>query len=111
DAGQSKSRMIVIVNDNEMSISKNVGGISNHLSNLRTGNLYNRFRRKVKKLVENAPILKNMAHKLHSSFKYSMVPNTIFESLGFRYIGPIDGHNLTSLSRFSKGLKPLKEIL
>ena len=95
DAGQSKNRMIVIVNDNEMSISKNVGGISNHLSNLRTGTTYNRIRTKIKKLVENAPVLKKVAHKLHDSFKYSMVPNTIFEALGFRYIGPIDGHNLS----------------
>ncbi len=108
DAGHSASRMIVIVNDNEMSISKNVGGISNHLSNLRTGNLYNRFRRKVKKLVENAPILKNMAHKLHSSFKYSMVPNTIFEALGFRYIGPIDGHNLNQLIKIFERVKTLE---
>ena len=60
DAGQSKNRMIVIVNDNEMSISKNVGGISNHLSNLRTGSTYNRIRTKLKKSVENAPILKNV---------------------------------------------------
>ena len=107
DAGQSNNRMIVIVNDNEMSISKNVGGISNHLSNLRTGNLYNRFRRKVKKSLENAPILKNMAHKLHNSFKYSMVPNTIFEALGFRYIGPIDGHNLSQLIKIFERVKTL----
>ena len=107
DAGQSNNRMIVIVNDNEMSISKNVGGISNHLSNLRTGNLYNRFRRKVKKSLENAPILENMAHKLHNSFKYSMVPNTIFEALGFRYIGPIDGHNLSQLIKIFERVKSL----
>ncbi len=94
-AGVSKTPMIVILNDNGMSISGNVGGVSKHLNKLRTSEAYNNF----KKSVKNAgnQYLQQSLGKIRDSLKYALVPGVIFEELGFKYYGPIDGNDLSEL--------------
>ncbi|MBO5666367.1 MAG: 1-deoxy-D-xylulose-5-phosphate synthase, partial [Firmicutes bacterium] len=100
-AGHSKSPMIVILNDNEMSIGKNVGGMSNHLKNLRTSTKYLDFKKKMKTTLKNIPKigedLYTSVEHLRDSLKYAIVDGAIFEEMGFKYFGPIDGHNLHDL--------------
>lgn len=101
DAGNSKTNMIVILNDNEMSISPNVGSISAYLSRIRTDPNYINFRDDVETLVKKIPTIGNTlfknTHKLKEGLKYLFVQGMLFEELGFKYIGPIDGHNIVKL--------------
>jgi 1-deoxy-D-xylulose-5-phosphate synthase len=101
NAGAHKKNLIVILNDNEMSISPNVGAISLHLNKIITGQVYNTLRKDVEHLVQQIPGLGKrmvkMAGRLEDAFKSLIVPGRIFEDLGFRYVGPIDGHNLDAL--------------
>ncbi len=101
NAGSSKSKMIVVLNDNEMSISKNIGGISQHLSKLRASQTYLDFKKQLKKTLKGIPGvgegLYNGFEHLRDSLKYAIVPGAIFEQLGFKYFGPIDGHNIHDL--------------
>jgi len=100
-AGHSESPMIVILNDNEMSIGKNVGGMSDHLKNLRTSTKYLDFKKKMKTTLKNIPKigeeLYTSVEHLRDSLKYAIVDGAIFEEMGFKYFGPIDGHNLHDL--------------
>ena len=105
-AGISKTPMIVVLNDNAMSISGNVGGIARHLTKLRTSNAYNRFKDKIKKS-GNTKFERRLA-KVRDSIKYALLPGVIFEELGFKYYGPIDGHNIKALCEaleFSRDLE------
>ncbi|MBR2001004.1 MAG: 1-deoxy-D-xylulose-5-phosphate synthase [Firmicutes bacterium] len=99
--GHSESPMIVILNDNEMSIGKNVGGMSDHLKNLRTSTKYLDFKKKMKTTLKNIPKigeeLYTSVEHLRDSLKYAIVDGAIFEEMGFKYFGPIDGHNLHDL--------------
>ena len=100
-AGHTGSPMIVILNDNEMSIGKNVGGMSDHLKRLRTSTAYLDFKKKMKSTLKQIPkvgdsLYTSMEH-LRDSLKYAMVDGAIFEEMGFKYFGPIDGHNLHDL--------------
>jgi 1-deoxy-D-xylulose-5-phosphate synthase len=101
DAGRSPNNLIVILNDNEMSISKNVGGLSRHLSKIRTQPIYFKLREDVDDILNKTPFLGKFASKAlaraKGTIKYLVTPGIIFEELGFRYIGPIDGHNLAEL--------------
>lgn len=102
DAGCSKTNLIVILNDNEMSISKNVGGISNFLTKLRLRKSYKKSNAYVKKLVKKLPgdLGDNIIHlvrKLKNGVKQLIIPNMLFEELGFCYLGPVDGHNIEKL--------------
>jgi len=101
NAGSSQSKMIVVLNDNEMSISKNIGGISQHLSKLRASQTYLDFKKQLKKTLKGIPGvgegLYNGFEHLRDSLKYAIVPGAIFEQLGFKYFGPIDGHNIHDL--------------
>jgi len=101
NAGAHEKNLIVILNDNEMSISPNVGAISLHLNKIITGQVYNTLRKDVERLVQQIPGLgKRMvkiASRLEDAFKSLIVPGRIFEDLGFRYVGPLDGHNLDAL--------------
>lgn len=96
-AGHLKKDLIVILNDNEMSISKNVGALSAYLSRILTGDLYRKLKRDTKQLLENIPRfggqLSMFAAKFEETFKGLLLPGVIFEELGFEYIGPIDGHD------------------
>lgn len=98
NAGASKSKMIVVLNDNEMSIAKNIGGISQHLSKLRSSQTYLDFKKQLKKTLKGIPgvgegIYSGIEH-IRDSVKYAIVPGAIFEQLGFKYFGPVDGHNI-----------------
>ena len=101
NAGSSQSKMIVILNDNEMSIDKNIGGISQHLSKLRASQAYLDFKKQLKKTLRGIPgvgegLYSGIEH-LRDSVKYAIVPGAIFEQLGFKYYGPVDGHNIHDL--------------
>ncbi len=101
DAGQAELPLIVILNDNRMSISGNVGGLSKHLSGLRTSRGYKRFKRRVsgnlKKVPKVGKGLSNAVERLKNRIKYFILPNVLFEELGFTYIGPFDGHDIRLL--------------
>jgi 1-deoxy-D-xylulose-5-phosphate synthase len=100
-AGQLKKDMIVILNDNEMSISPNVGALSSYLNRILTGDTFKRLRRDVKSVLESIPGLggpmSRFAFKLEEALKGLILPGLLFEELGFMYVGPIDGHNLNTL--------------
>ena len=94
-AGASKTPMIVVLNDNKMSIGGNVGGLSKHLHKLRTSNAYIKFKASIKS--SGSDSLQKKLEKIRNAFKYTLVPGAIFEELGFKYYGPIDGHNISDL--------------
>jgi 1-deoxy-D-xylulose-5-phosphate synthase len=104
NAGHTYRDIMVVLNDNEMSISPNVGAMHRYLTRLSTSPFYNRLRREVKGVLQKSPAgLEEMVVKLEESVKNLLVPGTLFEELGFRYFGPIDGHDLGALvSTFSK---------
>lgn len=100
NAGMLHKKMIVVLNDNEMSISKNVGAMSDYLYHLRTGETYNKLKNDVegwlKSMEFGSDVLKAI-RRLKGSVKYLIVPQSIFEELGFTYLGPVDGHDLPGL--------------
>lgn len=112
DAGFSKTNLIVILNDNEMSIAKNVGGISNFLTRVRTRKLYNKSNRYVKNAVSHIPKLGNVIIKCVRKVKYGIkqliIPNMFFEDLGFKYLGPVDGNNIEDMEEILKKAKDLE---
>ena len=101
DAGSSKSNIIVVLNDNEMSISKNIGGISRLLTHLRTRKFYQKSNLSIKNLIQKVPILGShivkFIQKLKRGIKQLIIPEMYFEDIGFRYLGPVDGHNIEQL--------------
>lgn len=113
NAGALKKDIVVILNDNEMSISKNVGAISNYLNKIMSGDFYQSLRKDVEKLLNSIPLFGNQvarfASKFEESFKNLMVPGIIFEELGFTYIGPIDGHNINYLLDSFENIKKIKK--
>lgn len=103
--------LLVILNDNKMSIAKPIGGLSHYLNRIITNPTYNRIRRDLKRLVEHLPHgsqLVRVGHKMEESIKGLLVPGLVFEELGFRYVGPIDGHNLPELIRTLKNAKRMR---
>ena len=109
DVGSSNTNMIVILNDNEMSISKNVGGISMMLSKLRTKSTYVRANMKGKKTIRKIPFIGEKIVKLvqrgKRGIKQLVIPKMYFEDIGFRYLGPVDGHNIEALEDILKNCK------
>lgn len=101
DAGNSASNVIVILNDNEMSISKNVGGISRFLTKLRTRKWYTRANIKAKKVINKIPYIGTkfvkLVQRIKRSIKQVIIPKMYFEDIGFKYLGPVDGHNIERL--------------
>lgn len=98
NAGHTDRDLIVILNDNEMSISRNVGAIHKYLTRAITNPLYNRLRDEVKHLLHRSPeVMESFVMKLEESAKAFLTPGTLFEQLGFRYVGPVDGHDLATL--------------
>ncbi len=133
DVGSSNTNMIVILNDNEMSISKNVGGISMMLSKLRTKSTYVKANQKGKKTIKKIPFIGEKIIKLvqrgKRGIKQLVIPKMYFEDIGFRYLGPVDGHNIEDLedilnickhqegpilvhviTKKGKGYKPAEEV-
>ncbi len=98
NAGHSERDIVVVLNDNEMSIAPNVGAMHKYLTSIQRNSLYNRIRSKVGELLDNAPApLAAIARKWEESVKAFLTPGVLFEELGFRYFGPIDGHDLNAL--------------
>jgi 1-deoxy-D-xylulose-5-phosphate synthase len=105
NAGHSDRDLIVVLNDNQMSISPNVGALHTYLTSVRTSPLYNRVRDEVKRLIHAAPdrlgsigeLVEHIAVRADDAMKGMVVPGMIFEELGFRYVGPVDGHDVDRL--------------
>ncbi len=114
-AGQLKKDIIVILNDNEMSISKNVGALSSYLNRILTGEVYQRVKRETKSFLEHIPKLgvpvSKMAQRAEGTLKGLFLPGMLFEELGFNYIGPIDGHNIELLIETFQRIKAVNEPL
>lgn len=112
DAGWSQTTMTVILNDNEMSISKNIGGISMLLSKLRTKRSYNKSSDAVKKVILKMPGIGKptvkIVKRVKRSIKQLIIPKMFFEDIGFRYLGPVDGHDIEELERMLKISKQLE---
>lgn len=101
DAGYSRSKITVILNDNEMSISKNVGGLNMFLSKLRTKKLYTKSNVSAKKIILKIPVVGRpfvrLVQRAKRSIKQLIIPKMFFEDIGFTYLGPVDGHNIQEL--------------
>ncbi|MFV9924874.1 MAG: 1-deoxy-D-xylulose-5-phosphate synthase [Francisella endosymbiont of Hyalomma scupense] len=107
-AGGIKEDILVILNDNEMSISDNVGGLSAHFSKIISGGFYNSIREKGKEVLKNIPPIFEFVKKIETQTKGMFVPANFFEDLGFYYVGPIDGHDVTELVKTLRILKDHK---
>ncbi len=110
NAGDMHKRMIVVLNDNEMSIAKNVGAMSEYLYQLRTGETYNKLKNDIEgwlKGIEYGPDVLKVIRRLKGSVKYLMVPTSVFEELGFTYLGPVDGHDLPGLEEVLRAAKSI----
>lgn len=107
-AGALGTDLLVILNDNNMSISPNVGALSNHFAQVLSGKIYSTVREGGKKVLANLPSVKELAHRLEEHAKGLIVPGTLFEELGFNYIGPVDGHDLPALMNTLRNVKKLK---
>jgi 1-deoxy-D-xylulose-5-phosphate synthase len=112
-AGHLGKDLIVILNDNEMSISPNVGAMSNYLNKVLTGTFYKKFKKETKALLEGIPKIggrvTKIAEKAEGSLKGFFLPGGLFEDLGFNYIGPIDGHDIERLIETLASLKEVNE--
>jgi len=107
-AGDLDNDLLVVLNDNDMSISPNVGGLSNHLARMLSGRMYSTVREGSKKVLGVMPSVWELARRAEEHMKGMVVPGTLFEELGFNYIGPIDGHDLDTLIKTLENLKHLK---
>ncbi len=108
NAGDSKNNILVILNDNDMSISKNVGALNNYLAKLMSGNLYGSIKRSSKAVLSAIPPMLEFAKRAEEHVKGMVIPGTLFEEFGFNYIGPIDGHDLNALVDTLNNLKALQ---
>ena len=108
NAGDSKNNILVILNDNDMSISKNVGALNNYLAKLMSGNLYGSIKRSSKAVLSAIPPMLEFAKRAEEHVKGMVIPGTLFEEFGFNYIGPIDGHDINALVDTLSNLRKLK---
>ena len=107
-AGHIKPDMLVIVNDNDMSISENTGALNQHLAQLLSSKAYTSFRESGKKVLSNIPPLKELFKKTEEHLKGLVTPAVLFEELGFNYIGPVDGHDVETLVATLQNVRQLK---
>ena len=111
NAGRLHTNFIIILNDNEMSISKNVGGMSTYLGNLRTNTAYQDFKISVTKALKKIPVYgeKLIQHikKTKSGIKQLLIPGMLFEEMGITYLGPVDGHNIAQMTKILKEAKKI----
>lgn len=107
-AGHTGANLLVILNDNDMSISENVGALNNYLAKLLSGRMYSNFRRSSKKIFSHLPGMEEIARRAEEHLKGMVTPGTLFEELGFNYIGPVDGHDLPALIQTMKNMRSLK---
>ena len=104
-AGHIKPNMLIILNDNDMSISENVGGLNNYFSRIWASKVYKGIRKSGKSFLENLPQAHHIARKVETQMKAMVAPGSIFEELGLNYIGPIDGHDIGELTKVIGNLK------
>lgn len=107
-AGDVHSDILVVLNDNEMSISENVGALNNHLAQLLSGRLYSTLREGSKKMFSGISPVRELLKRTEEHLKGMVVPGTLFEELGFNYIGPVDGHDVLALVQTLKNMIHLK---
>lgn len=107
-AGDLGANLLVILNDNEMSISPNVGALSNYLGRVLSGQTYLSMRESGKKVLSNIPHMHELAKRAEEHFKGMIVPGTLFEEFGFNYIGPVDGHDLPNLLRTLRNVRDIR---
>lgn len=107
-AGALDLDLLVVLNDNDMSISRPVGAISNYLARVLSSGLYNRVREGGKQVLSGLPGMKDLVHSLEEHMKGMVMPGTLFEELGFNYIGPIDGHDLPLLVNTLRNMKVMR---
>jgi 1-deoxy-D-xylulose-5-phosphate synthase len=109
DLGVSKTNMIIILNDNNMSISPNIGGVNNYLSKIRISKKYAALKLKLQKIIDQLPLvgkpLMNSLEKIRDDLKFALISGKMFEQFGLKYIGPIDGHNIGELIEFLAHVK------
>lgn len=112
DVGFRKTKMIIVLNDNQMSISKNVGGISKYLSEFRIDPTYNRIKKEINSTLRKIPTvgngMVNSIHKIKDGIKQVIVPGMLFEHMGIKYLGPIDGHDIKAVSKVLKMAKNIE---
>jgi 1-deoxy-D-xylulose-5-phosphate synthase len=112
-AGHLKKDMVIVLNDNEMSIAHSIGAMSRYLNRIISAPIYNKVRREVEGLVKRIPRLGfrvyRAARRLEEGLKNLLIPGILFEELGFRYFGPIDGHNINLMIETIKNVKDLNE--
>ncbi len=111
NAGQSGTDLIVVLNDNEMSIAPNVGALAKYLTRITSGQLYTRFEGDLWKLLGKFPHgeqVQELASRVKEGLKQIVVPTILFEELGFKYFGPIDGHDLPLLMRTLESVRKIK---
>ena len=107
-AGALDLDLLVVLNDNDMSISRPVGAISNYLARVLSSGLYNRVREGGKHVLSGLPGMKDLVHSLEEHMKGMVMPGTLFEELGFNYIGPIDGHDMPLLVSTLRNMKVMR---
>ena len=108
NAGGLEADLLVILNDNDMSISPNVGAMSNYLARILSGRAYTSVREGSKQVLGTLPPVKHLARRWEEHLKGLVMPSTLFEELGFNYIGPIDGHNLSVLIKTLRNMRKMK---
>lgn len=107
-AGDMNTNLLVILNDNDMSISPNVGGLAKYLTKLLSSQFYASVREGSKQLLQRMPTVRELAKRTEAHMKGMIIPGTLFEELGFNYIGPIDGHDLPTLVTTLTNMKALE---
>jgi 1-deoxy-D-xylulose-5-phosphate synthase len=107
NAGASDLPLLVVLNDNDMSISPNVGALKNYLAKLMSGRFYTAARRAGEKMLSVVPPIKELAKRAEEHMKGMVLPGTLFEEFGFNYIGPVDGHDLNALLQTLTNIKQL----
>ncbi|HXT15581.1 MAG TPA: 1-deoxy-D-xylulose-5-phosphate synthase [Gemmatimonadaceae bacterium] len=109
NAGHSDRNIVVVLNDNEMSIAPNVGAMSKYLTSIQRNSLYNRVRSAIGDIIDNAPgPVGTIVRKWEESVKAFITPGVLFEELGFRYFGPIDGHDINGMIETLTAVREMK---
>jgi len=111
--GENRENLLMILNDNNMSINKAVGALSKYLTTVRTKPVYNDLKAELRSLLSRIPIvgkhIEDVLHDLHDRLRHNVVPGTLFQELGYKYYGPVNGHDLPGLIRLFEDLKTVKE--
>jgi len=108
-AGDLDAKMLVVLNDNDMSISPNVGGLSKYLARLLSGSFYSSIREKGKRILSYTPGMKDFARRAEEHAKGMLMPGTMFEEMGFVYYGPVDGHDVLELVRMFENIRDIDQ--